>query len=143
MLNVKTLFLYTESATHAGTGTGLGAVDLPIQREQTTGYPIIQGSGVKGAIRSQSPSTDAEKAKDKNVVFGPKSDPNSPPTFAGAAAFGDARVLLFPVRALNGVFVWITCRSVLARFVRDCHPPDVPPLPPLLSGDQALVSSQD
>lgn len=138
MPGVKTLFLYTESATHAGTGTGLGAVDLPIQREQTTGYPIIQGSGVKGALRSQSTASD----DDKNVVFGPENRPNAPPTFAGAAAFGDARVLLFPVRALNGVFVWTTCESVLARFVRDCQPAGVPPLPPRLSGDWALVSSE-
>jgi len=139
MPGVKTLFLYTESATHAGTGTGLGAVDLPIQREQTTGYPIIQGSGVKGALRSQSTASD----DDKNVVFGPENRPNAPPGFAGAAAFGDARVLLFPVRALNGVFVWTTCESVLARFVRDCQPAGAPPLPPRLSGDQALVSSTD
>lgn len=141
MPNVKTLFLYTESATHAGTGTGLGAVDLPIQREQTTGYPIIQGSGVKGAIRSQSPAADAEKAKDKNVVFGPASSSDAPPTHAGAAAFGDARVLLFPVRALNGVFVWTTCRSVLARFVRDCQPAGVPPLPDYPNRNQARVSN--
>lgn len=118
MTDIKTLFIYTESPLHAGTGAGLGAVDLPIQREQTTGYPMIQGSGVKGALRSQSTADD----DDKNVVFGP----NNQPDFAGAAAFGDARILLFPVRALNGVFVWTTCESVLARFVRDCQPSNIP-----------------
>jgi len=139
MTSVKTLFLYTESATHAGTGAGLGAVDLPIQREQTTGYPIIQGSGVKGALRSQSTAPN----EDKNVIFGPENRPNAPPTFAGAAAFGDARILLFPVRALNGVFVWTTCESVLARFIRDCQPVGAPSLPPRLSGNLALVASMN
>lgn len=114
MTDVKTLFIYTESPLHVGTGAGLGAVDLPIQREQTTGYPMIQGSGIKGALRSQSTGSD----DDKQVVFG---DEKPVPDFAGAAAFGDARILLFPVRALNGVFVWTTCESVLARFVRDCQ----------------------
>lgn len=122
MTDVKTLFIYTESPLHAGTGAGLGAVDLPIQREQTTGYPMIQGSGVKGALRSQSIAA----ADDKNVVFGPDNQVTSVLDFAGAAAFGDARILLFPVRALNGVFVWTTCESVLARFVRDCSLAGIP-----------------
>ncbi|NJK83760.1 MAG: type III-B CRISPR module RAMP protein Cmr4 [Saprospiraceae bacterium] len=106
---VKTLFIYTESPLHAGIGAGLGAVDLPIQREQTTRYPMIQGSGVKGALRSQSTAPD----DDKKVVFGPDNQPD----FAGAAAFGDARILLFPVRALNGVFVWTTCESIFSAFL--------------------------
>lgn len=143
MTTVKPLYIYTESPTHAGTGTGLGAVDLPIQREQTTGYPIIQGSGVKGALRSQTPKangTEAEK-KDAAVVFGPDNQNGAVPDFAGAAAFGDARILLFPVRALDGVFVWTTSCDVLARFVRDCQPQGTPGLPPAPEGNTARVSS--
>ncbi|HLY31875.1 MAG TPA: RAMP superfamily CRISPR-associated protein, partial [Ktedonobacterales bacterium] len=45
------LFLYTETPLHAGTGASLGIVDLPIQREVHTQYPMIQGSSVKGALR--------------------------------------------------------------------------------------------
>jgi CRISPR-associated protein Cmr4 len=45
------LFLYTETPLHAGSGTSLGIVDLPIQRERTTGYPMIQASGLKGCLR--------------------------------------------------------------------------------------------
>jgi CRISPR-associated protein Cmr4 len=134
-----TLFIFTESATHAGTGIGLGVVDLPIQREKTTGYPIIQGSGIKGALRSQYPGNDNEtKDKDgniipkdadgldKEVVFGPANEPD----FAGALTVGDARVLAFPVRSLKGVFAWVTCVDVLARFKRDCDLSGVPDLPP-------------
>jgi CRISPR-associated protein Cmr4 len=142
MVDIITLYIYTESALHAGTGTALGAVDLPIQREQTTGYPMIQGSGVKGALRSQTPkaSGTADEKKDVEVVFGPDNRSGGVPDFAGAAAFGDARVLLFPVRALNGVFVWTTSREVLARFVRDCRLQGTPPLPTAPQGNNALVS---
>jgi len=110
---VGTLFIYTESATHAGTGTGLGAIDLPIQRERTTDYPIVQGSGVKGALRQQYPG--GKDDQNKSVVFGPDDQPD----YGGAVAIGDARILAFPVRSLKGVLAWVTCRDVLARFARD------------------------
>lgn len=110
---IGTLFIYTESATHAGTGTGLGAIDLPIQREKTTGYPIVQGSGIKGALRQQYPG--GKDDINKAVVFGPDDQPDH----GGAIAVGDARILAFPVRSLKGVMAWVTCRDVLARFARD------------------------
>lgn len=113
MSTASTLFIYTESATHAGTGSGLGAVDLPIQREKTTGYPIIQGSGVKGALRSAYRPLVSEK--DWNIVFGPEDRPE----YAGAAAFGDAKLLAFPVRSAQGVMAWATSVDLLARFLRD------------------------
>lgn len=137
-----TLFIYTESATHAGTGTGLGAIDLPIQREKTTDYPIIQGSGIKGALRQQYPGS--KEDKDKAVVFGPDDQPD----YGGAVAIGDARILAFPVRSLKGVLAWVTCRDVLARFVRDAanlEPPLLPNIAPQLQIDhtQAYASSDD
>lgn len=135
---VGTLFIYTESATHAGTGTGLGAIDLPIQRERTTDYPIIQGSGVKGSLRQQYPGYEGnlrpeaqedEAVKNKRIVFGPANEPD----YGGAIAVGDARILAFPVRSLKGVLAWVTCRDVLARFARDAaylEPPLLPAIAP-------------
>lgn len=38
---------------------------------------------------------------------------------AGSLAFTDARLLLFPVKSMKGVFVWITCRQVLNKFASD------------------------
>lgn len=46
------LYIYVETPLHAGTGRGLGAIDLPIQRERITGYPIVQASSIKGRLRS-------------------------------------------------------------------------------------------
>lgn len=38
---------------------------------------------------------------------------------AGALGFSDARLLLFPVKSMKGVFAWITCPKVLEQFHRD------------------------
>jgi CRISPR-associated protein Cmr4 len=107
------LFLYTETPLHAGSGTSLGIVDLPIQRERTTGYPMIQASGLKGCLRDVV-SDDPQKVE---IVFGP--DTRRASDHAGALSVGDARILLFPVRSLMGVFAWITSQNVLARFKRE------------------------
>ncbi|MGB9661669.1 MAG: type III-B CRISPR module RAMP protein Cmr4 [Moorellaceae bacterium] len=113
------LFLYVETPLHAGSGTSLGVVDLPIQRERTTGYPMVQASGLKGCLREAAGGQDAPKIK---LVFGP--DPQRgerPDEHAGALSVGEARILLFPVRSLMGVFGWVTSRDVLARFQRDAE----------------------
>jgi len=137
-LESRMLFIYTEAPLHAGTGTGLGAVDLPIQRERITGYPIIQASGIKGALRSEAPD-----GKEKTAVFG-----HEKAEHAGSLSPGDARLLLFPVRSLAGVFAWTTSCDALARFRRDAvaasldkgtNPvPELPATDP--SGNSALAS---
>jgi len=109
------LFLYTETPLHPGSGTSLGIVDLPIQRERTTGYPMIQASGLKGCLRDVA-AGDTQKVK---IVFGPETQGAS--DHAGALSVGDARVLLFPVRSLAGVFAWVTSQNVLARFKREAE----------------------
>jgi CRISPR type III-B/RAMP module RAMP protein Cmr4 len=47
------LYVYAETPLHAGSGRGLGGVDLPIQRERVTGYPIVQASSLKGKLRAE------------------------------------------------------------------------------------------
>jgi CRISPR-associated protein Cmr4 len=130
MMRELALFLYTETSLHAGTGSTVSAVDLPIQRERTTRHPLVQGSGIKGALRSQLLKTDYEKP-----LFGPSTDDMNKlrnagrenDTYAGALSVGDARIVLFPVRSLTGVFAYITCPMVLARVRRS-----IPELPALL-----------
>lgn len=115
------LFLYTETPLHPGTGASVGAVDLPIQRERHTHYPIIQASGVKGALRDLAYAifgiSRGTKDERIEVVFGPETERAS--EHGGALALTDARVLLFPVRSIQGVFTWITCPTVIERFKRD------------------------
>lgn len=131
-MQTRLLFIYTESSLHAGTGTGLATVDLPIQRERTTQFPNIQGSGLKGALRSQS----AGHSSEINAVFGPDPEANAS-EHAGAIAVGEARILLFPVRSLVGIFAYTTSPQALARFFRELtrtgitdFPLDIPDVPP-------------
>lgn len=112
----RLLFLYVETSLHAGAGAGVEAIDLPIQRERTTGYPIVQAPGIKGALRSEVIDADARKAM-VHVVFGP--DTANASLHAGAFSPGDARILLFPVRSLRGVFAWTTSVDVLRRWRRE------------------------
>ncbi len=121
------MFLYAQSWLHPGAGTSTGAIDLPVQREVHTEYPLIPASSVKGSLRDQ-----AEDRTDKPIVdglFGPEvvrrgsrgagtsSDDN--PHYAGALSVGDAKILLFPVRSLTRSFCWITSSIVLSRLWRD------------------------
>ena len=120
--DTRMLYLYVETPLHAGVGSGLSSIDLPIQHERTTQYPMVQGSGIKGRLRSAAfAATEGEKPtwiKDEvTIVFGPENGSDH----AGALIAGDARILLFPIRALNGVFAYTTSYDVLNRFMRDMN----------------------
>ena len=143
------LFLYVETPLHAGAGAGVGAVDLPIQRERVTGYPIVNSGGVKGALRGaavEAAGSDISAKEKVEAAFGP--DTGHASDHAGALVVGDARLLLFPVRSMRGVFAWTTSRDLLHRFVRDATlaglelPWQVPALPETSGDDEppALVS---
>ncbi len=113
------VFIYAETPLHPGIGRGLGGVELPVQRDRVTGYPIFQSSGLKGVLRSEAKKRVKHGLTQEEfyAIFGPETERAS--EHAGALAAGDARILLFPIRSLSGVFAWITSRDVLARFKRD------------------------
>ncbi|MFW0885032.1 type III-B CRISPR module RAMP protein Cmr4 [Candidatus Acidulodesulfobacterium sp. H_13] len=120
-------FMIVETPLHAGSGTELGIVDMPIQRERHTGFPKIEGSGLKGSIREVFEESTGEisvgsaKVNNENrkesisLAFGPENGD----AHAGALGFTDARLLLFPVKSMKGVFAWITCPMVLKKFKED------------------------
>lgn len=115
------LFFYCETPVHPGAGASVSYVDLPIQREKHTDYPIIQASGVKGAFRDWAKDLyqcDDQKKKDLIKVFGPEPKSADTSEHGGALSFTDAQILLFPVRSFKGGFAWITCPFVLNRFSR-------------------------
>jgi CRISPR-associated protein Cmr4 len=122
-------FLHAQTPLHPGSGTALGFVDLPVQRERHTQWPVIPGSALKGvlrdACREKAKSNHGGSRKKANeedpsltTVFGPGlvDDSNS---HAGALTLTDARILAFPVRSPKGVFAWVTCPAVLERLRRD------------------------
>ncbi|RMG22669.1 MAG: type III-B CRISPR module RAMP protein Cmr4, partial [Methanobacteriota archaeon] len=47
----RPLFFICNTPTHVGSGSELGVVDLPIQRERHTGFPKFEASSIKGSLR--------------------------------------------------------------------------------------------
>lgn len=105
------IFIYAETPTRVGSGSELGYVDLPIQRERHSGFPKIEASGLKGSFRGIF-ALDEKLKWMLELTFGPE-DGNQ---YAGSLGFIDGRILLFPVKAAKGIFAWITCPYVLSRF---------------------------
>ena len=116
-MNNDIVYIQTITNLHIGSGTGLGVIDMPVQRERITGYPVIPSSSLKGVLRSR------YKNNDENHVFGNRNDKdennekNNVET--GGLCFFDGKLLFYPVRSLKGTYLLITCPSVLKRFERD------------------------
>jgi len=110
-MKTKLLFLHALSPLHAGTGQGVGVIDLPIAREKATGIPIVPGSSIKGMLRTNYNGTD------KAAIFGPETENAS--DHAGSVQFSDLRLLFLPVRSIAGTFAWVTSPLLLHRFQRD------------------------
>ncbi|AIS53492.1 MULTISPECIES: type III-B CRISPR module RAMP protein Cmr4 [Thermoanaerobacteraceae] len=106
------LSLFAETSLHPGVGQVVGAVDLPVAREKTTGYPVIVGSSLKGALRDKAEQVWGEKEEKLKRIFGESNQ-------AGSLLITDARLLLLPVRSLPGPFKWVTCPYILERLKRD------------------------
>ncbi|MCS6930255.1 MAG: type III-B CRISPR module RAMP protein Cmr4 [Saprospiraceae bacterium] len=129
------LTLRVITSLHAGAGSDNGLVDLPIQREVVTGYPKIEASTLKGALRSRLEQLGACPLKihlafgydersdyEVNESFSDDGDANSyAQFFTGALTFTDARLLAFPVRSMKGVFALTTCPYVLRRLAEDAE----------------------
>ncbi len=111
------LGLLTETSLHAGAGSSVGGVDLPIQREGHNGWPCVFGSAVKGSLRDKAEAVHGKGSNDVLAVFGPETVKAA--DNAGAIAVGDARLLLLPVRSLTGTFKWVTCAEALKRLEQD------------------------
>jgi CRISPR-associated protein Cmr4 len=97
---------------HAGAGDSAGAIDLPVQREKHTEYPVVHSSGIKGSLRDF-----FERNGKPNIdeIFGKEGDEQG----SGKVIFTDAKILLFPVRSSEGVFKWVTCPFVIDRLKQD------------------------
>jgi CRISPR-associated protein Cmr4 len=105
---------------HPGTGQTTGIVDLPIQREVHTHYPMFAASGFKGSLRDKAEQLWSENLADVETLFGSSVGGEENPN-AGCISVTDARILAFPVRSLQQVFVWVTCPMVIQRLLRDAE----------------------
>lgn len=110
------LYLYAESPVHTGAADSVDVVDLPVQREVTTGYPVIWGQSLKGALRQA--ARDAKwPVPQVTEMFGSEPGETSSTT-PGQLAVGDAQLAAMPVPALRRTFAWLTTDVALGRLAR-------------------------
>lgn len=145
MPDAKLLFIHALTGLHPGSGSALGVVDMPVQRERHTQWPLIPGSSLKGVLRDTCRPGDSHGDEHEAwlAAFGPEA--NNASDFAGALALTDARLLAFPVRSLHGVFAWATCPAALARAKRDANlllkNTDTPDIPSSIERGKALCAN--
>lgn len=108
--------LTAETSIHAGASSANHVIDLPIMREHSTGWPVVFGSAVKGALRAKAEMSRMDK-QTLFTLFGP--DTANAGDHAGSLLIGDARLLLLPVRSLTSQFRYVTSPDLLRRWKRD------------------------
>ncbi len=148
----RVLFFHALTPLHAGTGEGVGEINLPTAREVATGLPFLPGSSIKGVLRSLAEDNETSDAK-KNVedpvwrAFGPDTEQAS--AGRGGLVVGDAHLLALPVRSLVGMFAWVASPYMLLRLTRDVELARgaqsaiaaVPPVPKMAGGINCVTQN--
>jgi CRISPR-associated protein Cmr4 len=140
MPNTRIYWLHTLSPTHAGIGRGVGYIDLPIDRDGVTGWPILRGSGFKGVWADHHRATADARRNDPTLraAFGVAGDDNN--SNAGALIPTDAKLVCLPVRSFCGTFAWATsplCLQMLRRTLSLAGLTGVPAAPASLDEGKA------
>lgn len=144
MPNTRLYWLHCLSPTHAGIGRGVGYIDLPIDRDGVTGWPIIRGSGFKGVWADYHNATQEKRKNDPwlRAAFGTAGTENE--SNSGALIPTDAKLVCLPVRSFRGTFAWATSPLALQMLHRTLilaggKPPKAPEKP--LADDVAHVTN--
>src|SRR5437016_2299514 len=138
------LFLYLESSLRVGSEEEGIDIDLPIQREAATGYPLLPASSLKGVLRSRARLQQAPI--ELLGLLGSPPESEEPQPKPSSVVVSDAIPLVFPVRSLTGLFAWVTSVETLSRFRRDVAAYGVKiaelPQPPALDPETAGVAPE-
>ena len=114
---MKALVYQIDAITNLHVGNGevnYGVVDNLIQLDATTGFPVINASSLKGALREHC----NQLMKEDSIcsIFG--SDPNdSKKREAGKFRFFDANLLSMPVRSSKTPFLMGTCPMLINDYI--------------------------
>ncbi|MFQ3582161.1 MAG: type III-B CRISPR module RAMP protein Cmr4 [Chloracidobacterium sp.] len=136
MSNIRLYWLHTLSPTHAGIGRGVGYIDLPVDRDGITGWPILRGSSFKGVWRDWAVQQGKQHIE---LAFG-RADKDGEAANAGALIPTDAKLVCLPVRSFRGTLAWTTsplCLQMLRRTLDLAGVKDLPEVPTSLPDDRA------
>ena len=128
MSNTRIYWLHALSPTHAGIGRSVGYIDLPIDRDGVTGWPIVRGSGFKGVWADHHQATKEARERDPllKAAFGIADGDNSN---SGALIPTDAKLVCLPIRSFRGTFAWATSALCLRMLQRTLKLAEVQELP--------------
>lgn len=132
-MKTKLTFIHVLSPLHAGTGQGVGVIDLPIAREKATNIPYLPGSSVKGTIRDE-----FNGEPNQNRIFGPEDA-----SYAGAIQITDQTLLCLPVRSLAGTFAYVTSPYILNRLKRDANLDNTFVVPDVIDGKCVITANSE
>lgn len=119
---MKAYLYHIEAITNLQVCSGeenFGVVDNLIQRDAATGFPAINASSLKGALREFFEQTQPQGV-DINNLFGSK--PNEQNNLnAGALRFLDAHLLAMPVRSNKTPYLMATCPELILEYIKKCE----------------------
>jgi len=104
---------------HVGNGeVNYTIIDNEVEKDPITGYPIINASGVKGALREYFKSNN-ELSVLVNDIFGSDEQGNNTP---GKLKFFEADMLTIPVRASSGnsAYYMVSTKEALDKYIECC-----------------------
>jgi len=117
----RVVLLVAQTPIHCGVGPGAQPVDLPVQRDVATNFPVVRGSELKGAL-TQSLFWRLGADRDtwehlRGLVFGSTArEEGEELSRIGLFTVLDAHVLLVPTASLYGGYAYVTCPALLHRF---------------------------
>jgi len=141
MPNTRVYWLHALTPTHTGVGRGVGYIDLPIDRDAVTNWPLVRGSAFKGVWADHYKATDENRRKETpegrqlRAAFGVSSDAADNASNSGSLIPTDARLVCLPVRSFRGTFAWCTSSLALQMLRRTLElsgvkgSPVAPPVP--------------
>lgn len=122
MAQVKTLYaLVPKTDLHVGAGGEVaGIIDNLVQRNSTTGFPCINNSSLKGAVKQHAHNNNMLNIKE---IFGSDTSVNTgtaqDDSQQGNTAFGQAELLALAVPSDKTMFLLITCGEVLDLYLEN------------------------
>ena len=138
------LYLYAESPVHTGAADSVDVLDLPVQREAATGYPVIWGQSLKGALRQAARDAGWDPGMITSVFGSDVAEAAAGgSTTPGGLAVGDAQLVAMPVPALRRTFAWVTSEIALGRLARKYRALDleVPAVPEVRTGEGVAATA--